>query len=524
MTDPDFEKQSETQIGGAKQACPVRMYDGRVCGRRIQNAVCDVDKERVCLMHSQDPNKDEMAFQSEFDRIVRDAGEGIADFTRFVFPSVSLRGREFKPVCVFSGATFTQAADFKDATFAEHADFRRVRFRRDAVFIMTRFARGANLSETTFAQAAYFVRTRFSRAGDFTGATFTQRAEFLDSTFAEVADFRRSRFAHAAEFGGVAFAEAADFSAANLEMEADFRRARFKERAQFRETKFREDSSAQPGPVFGLARFEKPELVTFYKTYLGQALFHDCDVSKFVFSAVRWRQRANGKSMVLEEDEKLDTRQDLASALRNDEDHPDRRNYTLIAELYQQLKKNYDDRRDYWTAGDFHYGEMEMKRLHSPYRNKAFRWLHQNLGLCAWYKYASDYGENYVKPFARLVIVLLLFSLAYPACGLRRAAADSRLEPKATANASSRMNDADEISYGNYFQFVSASSIGASRATANFLGQSLWTSVGVAALQRDFADYKPATTAGRVASLFELLLTSTLVALILLAVRRQFRR
>ena len=50
-------------------------------------------------------------------------------------------------------------------------------------------------------------------------------------------------------------------------------------------------------------------------------------------------------------------------------------NYTLVAELYQQLKKNYDDKRDYWTAGDFHYGEMEMKRLATPQPNLLSRWI-----------------------------------------------------------------------------------------------------------------------------------------------------
>jgi hypothetical protein len=30
------------------------------------------------------------------------------------------------------------------------------------------------------------------------------------------------------------------------------------------------------------------------------------------------------------------------------------RDYGLIAELYEQVKKNYDDKRDYWTGGDFH--------------------------------------------------------------------------------------------------------------------------------------------------------------------------
>jgi len=57
-----------------------------------------------------------------------------------------------------------------------------------------------------------------------------------------------------------------------------------------------------------------------------------------------------------------------------------------------------------------------------------------------------------------------------------------------------------------------------------FFRQSFMTTVGVASLRRDFADYEPQSVSGRFAALIELLVTSTLVALFLLAVRRQFRR
>jgi hypothetical protein len=54
-------------------------------------------------------------------------------------------------------------------------------------------------------------------------------------------------------------------------------------------------------------------------------------------------------------------------------------------------------------------------------------------------------------------------------------------------------------------------------------GNSLLTSVEVAAFQRELA-YEPVYPWGRVARLVELTLTSTLLALFLLALRRQFRR
>ena len=47
-----------------------------------------------------------------------------------------------------------------------------------------------------------------------------------------------------------------------------------------------------------------------------------------------------------------------ANGLKPQKDNPGEREYELIAILYQQLKKNYDARQDYWTAGDFHYGEL----------------------------------------------------------------------------------------------------------------------------------------------------------------------
>ena len=38
------------------------------------------------------------------------------------------------------------------------------------------------------------------------------------------------------------------------------------------------------------------------------------------------------------------------------------RPWALIEQLYRQLKQNYEDRRDYERARDFHYGEEEMRR------------------------------------------------------------------------------------------------------------------------------------------------------------------
>jgi hypothetical protein len=489
MSDTEEDKQTGDREAGGDQGCPVEMDDLRRCGRPIYNAPPSIDKTPVCLMHSRDPNKDDAEFQAEFERILREAGEGVADFSLFVFPSSNYFARRFHAECVFAHATFESVADFTSATFQREV---------------------------------YFTRAKFNRNGAFCMAKFNGKAHFSHAVFSEVADFRFGTFEDGVEFMGTEFNNIAEFNERTFKRTVSFEWAYFGGVVRFRETIFGKNEESFLGPVFVEAHFDKPEQVVFYKTYLGRALFHNCGASKLVFRDVEWGKRTNGKSKVFEEEADLNSR--VTKALKPEENSLDRVNYRLIGELYHELKKNYDEGKNYWTAGDFHYGEMEMKRRSSRRRNPVLRWLHRNLGLVAWYQYASDYGESYVKPFFRLLVVLALFTLAYPACRLHRTLTERPMPSKILTQAGSTTASSDEVSYAHFFQFLAGYPNRPWRGTASFFVQSFTTSVGVAALRRDFADYEPQSVLGRFAALIELLLTSTLVALFLLAVRRQFRR
>ncbi len=346
----------------------------------------------------------------------------------------------------------------------------------------------ANYAQREFRAHCVFSGATFTQDADFSWATFTQDANFTGATFTRVAYFTEAKVHGAAEF---------------------------------RETKFRQDEERFPGPVFSLAEFSRPEAVVFYKTYLGQALFHNCDVSKLSFSSVEWRKRKKGgKPMVFEEEVSLDD--ERAFALKPREGNPDERDYGLIAELYQQLKKNYDERKDYWTAGDFHYAEMEMKRLHSQRKNRLARWLHRNLGLIAWYKYASKYGESYIRPLLVLLIVLAVLTLLFPWAGLDR----NENTPHSAASAAQQTSPpapTSQLSYKRFTHFVEAYPGRKWVAPAAFFGNSLMTVLSVAGFQKELK-YEPSYPWGRALALLEVLLTSTLIALFLLAVRRQFKR
>ena len=484
------------------EGCPVKMHNGKPCGRPVHQASATIDPTSVCLMHSHDPDKNDSDFQKEFETILDAAGDGVADFTSFVFPSAKYESREFRALCVFKGAAFTQKSDFRLASF-----------KRDVIFESAIFLQDATFNLASFQQESVFMAAKFMRNANFVRARFQDWARFIRVTFADAVDFGGASFAGTAYFWRARFAGDANFYKARFSGLVFFREAKFLQRAEFRHTRFRNDAMELPGPVFPGAEFAQPEKVVFYKTHLGQALFYSCDVSKVTFSSVDWLLRKGTKTKirkVLEEDVDLKN----APGLKPRDGNPDERDYRLIAELYQQLKKNYDERKDYWTAGDFHYGEMEMKRLHSDSKRPSVRWLHRHLGLVALYRYASQYGESYMQPALWFIVVLFIFALLYPAVGLRDGSAKYRAIDAPAAD--------PVLSYAT--QWASANTVAdRMKGQLNLFGNSFLAAAEIATFQKEPA-YQPLYPKGRVLGVLETLLTSTLAALFLLAVRRQFRR
>ena len=548
--------------------------------------------------------KGDRAFQQEIERILCAAGHGLADFTRFVFPSANYKHKLFDAECVFVGAkfhnrtefiqaTFAGGADFQGASFTQGADFAGAILSRGANFISARFHRVTSFSGATFAAAADFTWAKFLETALFHKSKFNDQISFHEADFTQTADFSEAIFDRDTSFYGAIFEQDAKFNLARLADQADFTRAKFLGVAEFLETSFRRDDGRSPGPVFSLADFSRPEAVIFYKTYLGQALFHNCNVSNLSFISVEWRRRKRSrKRMVFEEE--IDLGEVAASALRPNVGNPNKRDYELIDGLYQQLKKNYDEAKDYWTAGDFHFGEMEMKRLSSSRKSLVARYLHQHLRLAAWYKYASNYGESFGWPAMWLFVILLVFGASFPFAGLRsdvrKQLATTAVRPSFDSVLPTEVPDSADLDNpyaGERSTEKTASAHPAqnprrgtkplsnriippagrlptqragTRATTTLPSQpdaqeqssnviltyaepflpdeehknpwtarrrlfenSLITALDVAAFQKDLV-YLPVYPWGRLLVLAEMLLTSSLFALFLLAVRRQFRR
>jgi uncharacterized protein YjbI with pentapeptide repeats len=503
-------------------------------------------------MHSRDAKKPKQEVLDECVRILREAdnaAEQIADFSGFVFPDLNFSNllsqanpkqpepggigffhkTECEVSCVFFHALFLHNPCFGSVRFLKWCAFDGCTFQDGATFNGVEFWANCSFSNAVFKGPTDFTVVNFGYGDEpqamNPGGIFQARANFAGAIFEDDCRFDKSTFAWRTDFSGAVFQKAASFRFA--EFPGDARPGLMPSPPplgaptgtpmQWKEIPKAPQASGNPnwpGVSFCRARFEKPETAVFQSVYLGRVVLAGCDVSDVVFLNVAWRlRRVANRRKSFEED--LDPRQ-VAQPASPLEDllppagDPNQRNYPFIAELYQQLKSNFDSRCDFAAAGDFHYGEMEMKRLWSPHRNRFLRLWHRQFGLLALYKYASEYGESYVRPGWVLCLLIVAFALLYPFAGLDMPRGDGQTR----------------VTTLSYF-VPSASAAGDSHgmwlARFRLLGHSLLTSLYIAAFQKDL-EYPPSYPVGRVLALLEVLFTSTFVALFLLAIRRQFKR
>jgi uncharacterized protein YjbI with pentapeptide repeats len=549
---------SEYEDIQGEQFCAISMGDdGSICGRPIHMVRSGVDETATCLMHSNDPDKQSgslyEAFMREFESILEQAGDADAHFECFVFPEVHLDGRTMLPNCEFRDAVFTQEvgfgdvtfaraaefygavfrqdADFRHATFTQNASFTSAKFEQEAEFGGAKFAQDAQFNygttftlDATFASADFtgqvsFLQATFSQDGDFSSANFAMFADFFEAVFARNADFSRATFTNDADFGEATFAQEADFSFATFAKGADFTDAEFNGsagwigasflgKAEFRGTRFATRTNDYAAGMFWRATFSNPGDVVFEKTDLSCVSFHNCDVTGIRFtSSVRWGKKDKREAVIYDE---LIVQRGKSLAWRGyrGKEEPST-SHREVAQIYQQLKRNYDTQLDYWTANEFHFGEMEMKRLDSPTEGRWLtlrRWLHCNLCMIALYRWASDYGNNYLRPMLWLLGVLLLFAALFPWPGI--VSKQRQIESVETYTSAWHA--------GNSLKQAMRSELG-------LVGKGLLTALDTATFQRN-SDYVPVYPWGRTLAIAETLLTSILFALFLLAIRRQFRR
>ena len=312
------------------------------------------------------------------------------------------------------GATFVGEASFRNATFPGGANFSEAEFQKDACFTGAQFHSGAGR----------FISAGFHGDADFGMAGFAVKAEFQDARFSGAASFQSAPLA-IADFSRASFGSDSDFSHAALGL-ADFTSTAFLSEVDFTGTTFSKSVRfVGDGNNLVFARgavasfldssFMVPQGVIFHHVFLGRALLCGIDVREMDFTDVEWAPRSSWVPLL-----RPAGLFGVADELAPRDKHRGR-DYALIGKLYRQLKHNYEEQRDPITAGDFHYGEMRMRRLSRPHRRKSVTFLKRNLSFLALYEWVSGYGEDYRRPVAWIAVVIFISALLFalvPAFGL----------------------------------------------------------------------------------------------------------
>jgi uncharacterized protein YjbI with pentapeptide repeats len=363
-----------------------------ICGRDVE----DHSAEGLCILHSTDPAKDTHAFPEALATHRERNGDY---FIYFVFPErADFGAATFSKAAFFGAAKFLMEADFSGATFSERADFDRVTFSKGASFSFAKFTKGAFFGGAMFTEEAFFGFATFTKEAFFRAATFTKEVRFVRTSFSE-----------GAEFGGATFTKGADFDRATFTKGADFDRAIFSGRTLFAGRQGRAKAAghifADTAVNFRQVIINPPDAVTFLVADLTKCQFQDTDLRKMQFVGLKWPQK--GRRTVV-----YDEIIPVGAADRTVVYHEitglelaegSTRLWSQIERLYRELKQNYEDRRDYERAGDFHYGEKEMRRQ-NPETPSGLRFF---LTL---YWLFSGYGERYRR---RLIWAGLLFVLSH---------------------------------------------------------------------------------------------------------------
>jgi len=281
----------------------------------------------------------------------------------------------------------------------------------------THFPEEFKLLDKTIENKAYFdhcyffdkvnIKTVFMNIVYFRKCIFKEKTSFKGSHFQKMVRFSSSVFMKDVELNAY-YSENASFNNVEFRSNTRFRAAVFEDRVSFIRTIFPQYSYYIN---FMGTRFSKPHLVKFSEVDLSRTLFLWTDLSEIDFRNVKWpvTSKIGGSRHYLEDE--FSGENYLKEDMRSDQKYTSSKYYDHVQDLYQQLKRNYENQSSYAEAGDFYYGEMECYRKSSWTR----RYLPSLVNL---YRISSGYGQRYLRAGIVLILMLLVFAGAHLFLGL----------------------------------------------------------------------------------------------------------
>jgi hypothetical protein len=394
-----------------------------------------------------------------------DAGFGGATFEN----DAEFSRATFERDAGFGGATFKDNAGFGGATFKDNAGFGGATFKGSVTFQAADFEGSVRFDGVTFKGLAGFPMATFGGYAGFDGTTFEGEARFDGATFKRARQFGPLLAYRGLCLDGVQCAQLVQIEASTIGVYC--RRAQFPGGVHFRLRWARvvldDTDLAASSLLTGIPRLANPKLATPEKRIakrwqrqepdtiseqprllsLQRADVGGLELGNVSLADCRFDGAHNLDRLRLEADvafaaapAPLTYRQVIAEerawrATRSGRwtaplwptwpggEPPEVLDAGKIAGLYRALRKGREDAKDEPGAGDFYYGEMEMRRHargHGGGRTEGVSRGRVERGVLTAYWLVSGYGLRALRSLAALVILCAIVTTALTGFGLAK--------------------------------------------------------------------------------------------------------
>jgi hypothetical protein len=357
-------------------------------------------------------NKEEVLAKLKINGSFEGVEIGDVDFRQHRFEEdLNFSGAIFTGITCFEGAQFIMGGDFFGAKFSnnEGANFQNTHFLKTANFVFAQFLGDGlvNFHGAQFSGVANFECTQFcgKKGTSFYGAQFSgsEESSFWDVSFSSSGElnFINAKFSGegGVHFFGVEFC---------CDEDVHFGESTFHGPGKviFEDSVFHEDCRVH----FDRVRISTHGILEFVNVLtLGNFLFLNTDLEKVEFRNVRFRRTRNrffNREYLLDEDTYPDNKENYERKYGITQ-------HSQVEILYRKLKLNFENQRDFARAGDFHYGEMGIQR-----QCKMLEWEEKPiskflpflkyLNLTQFYKIVSGYGEKWQQALASFLAILIV--------------------------------------------------------------------------------------------------------------------
>ena len=341
------------------------------------------------------------------------------DFTGYAFPRFqhnkiksNADGEDvFEEDCNFwkkgDKLEFKTEVKFNNCVFAGEALFGGVKFHENGWFQGARFIDHAIFSLCIFSKSAIFRNAVFEKFLEMMSCNFLSKSGFQFCVFQYDVDMSRVRFEKSPNFRKAEFQRKVTFARSIFFEEMPFHPDNFSDKYYSKLVELNKphsDTDIVPIPKLEFRNIVFSDKVEIYDVDLSQSTFSLCDVTKLRLSECIYVKNTH-RLILYDEKREFDSGENKSLK------------YSRSEELYRQLKRNFDNEKNWELAGKAYRSQMLMRqkaigqdiRKKRGFTTAVFDWI-----IYLIYRSFSGFTQSYLRPlFLLLFVNVAIFPFYY---------------------------------------------------------------------------------------------------------------